>query len=72
MKEMKLYWCEKSPTLEDIEQAYQEVNAGYVVQIKWFIPFSGHYDRIISKAVIEKYPDYNDYFKEQIPKCYPV
>ena len=66
------YWCENRPTLEDIKQAYEIVGIGKVVKICWFFPYSGHYDRIITKGVLEQYPTPEVFFEECLPKTYPV
>ena len=72
MVKMELYWCEDKPTLDDIKFAYERVTQGVTVEIRWFVPFSGHYNQIITAKSLEKYPKPEDLFDARIPKCYPV
>lgn len=72
MIQMKMYWCENVPTLEDIQQAYAEVANGYVVSMNWAVAYSGAYKRIITKDTVENYPDCADYLEKRIPHIYGV
>lgn len=65
------YWSEDKPTLEDVKFAYNRASQGVVVEIRWFVKYSGHYNRLVTPNDTE---DMNaeTYFNEIIPKCYPV
>lgn len=72
MVEVKTYWCETVPQLEDILQAYTDVSNGYVVSLNWAVTYSGSYHRIITKNTVEKYPDCADYLENCVPHIYGV
>lgn len=65
------YWCEDKPTLKDIQYAYNQASRGIVIEIRWFVNYSGHYNILVTPDDIK---DMNSetYFNEMIPKCYPV
>ena len=71
MTEIKSFWVENKPTLEDIRQAFELVKTGIVVSIRWSVNYSGSYERLITKAITEEYT-YEDYFKNCIPHRYGV
>lgn len=71
MKEIRSFWCEDKPTLEDIKEAYAEVFKGFVIIIQWHVKYSGMYSRTITKEDVDKYSA-EKYFKECIPHRYPV
>ena len=71
MLTIEAYWCEATPTLEDIKTAYDIVkSSGVAVKIEWSVKYNGAYSRIITKEIIENVPSYEDYFKKYIPHCY--
>jgi len=72
MVKMESYWCENKPTLDDIKFAYERVNQGVTVEIRWFVSYSGQYNRIIIANSLERYPKPEDLFEACIPKRYPV
>ena len=41
MIEMKTFWCEDVPQLDDIKHAYELVEQGYAVTIEWYVKWSG-------------------------------
>lgn len=71
MKEIRSYWCEDKPTLEDIEEAYAEVSKGFIVIIQWQVEYSGMYSRTIREKDVEKYSA-EEYFEKCIPHVYAV
>lgn len=71
MREIKIYWCEDKPTLEDIEEAYAKISEGFVVEIKWYVEYSGVYSRTIREKDVNKYSA-EEYFKNCIPHRYAV
>lgn len=71
MKEIKTYWCEDKPTLEDIELAFKQVLWGSVVEIKWYVEYSGTYSRIIREKDVNKYSA-EEYLEKCIPHRYAV
>ena len=60
------------PTLEDIEKGFEIVkNNNVIVELKWYVPYSGIYVRCISPDnVANTSPEI--YFKEKIPHVYAV
>ena len=71
MKEIRTYWCEDKPTLEDIKEAYTEVSKGFVIIIQWYVEYSGIYSRTIREENVNKYSA-EEYFEKCIPHVYPV
>jgi hypothetical protein len=71
MKEIRSFWCEDKPTLEDIEEAYAKVSEGLVVEIHWYVDYSGIYSRTIRDKDVNKYSA-EEYFEKCIPHVYPV
>lgn len=65
------YWCEDKPTLEDIQYAYNQAFRGIVIEIRWFVNYSGYYNTLVTPDVT-KDMNAETYFNEMIPKCYPV
>jgi len=68
---IEFYWCEETPTLDDVKFAYERVRQGVVVMIKWWVRYSGHYEKIVTPETI-KDMDEITYFNEIIPHCYGV
>lgn len=71
MTEIKSFWIEDRPTLEDIEQAYSLVDTGVIVSIRWFVQYNGSHERIITKDVKQKYTP-EEYFEKCILHIYGV
>ena len=71
MKEIKSFWCNDKPTLEDILKAFALAYMDYAVEIKWHVNYSGDYCRIITRDIAEKYKP-EEYFEKFIPHTYPV
>lgn len=71
MKEIKSYWCEDKPTLEDIKEAYTEVSKGFVIIIQWYVEYSGIYSRIIREKDVNKHSA-EEYYEKCIPQVYSV
>ena len=71
MTEIKSFWIDNVPTLEDIEQAYSLVDTGVVVSIHWFVPHNGSHERIITKDITQKYTA-EEYFDRRIPHMYGI
>ena len=72
MIEMKTFWCEDVPQLDDIKHAYELVEQGYAVTIEWYVKWSGSYSRMVTKSSLEKYPTPEEYFEIVIPHIYGV
>ena len=71
MKEIRSYWCEDKPTLEDIKEAYTEVSKGFIIIIQWHVEYSGMYSRTIREEEVNKYSA-EEYFEKCIPHVYAV
>ena len=72
MTEIKTFWIEGRPTVDDIKQAYEIVaNEDVVVMIKWFVNYNGMHERLIFKKTIQE-QNYTDYWENYIPHCYGV
>jgi hypothetical protein len=71
MKEIKHYWIEDTPKIEDIKEAFKIVKEqDVVVEIKWYVPYSGTYARSIMSKHTRLTPE--EYFEECIPHIYGV
>ena len=71
MTEIKSFWIDNVPTLEDIEQAYSLVDTGVIVSIRWFVPYNGSHERVITKNVTQEHT-VEEYFEKCIPHIYGV
>ena len=71
MVEMRSFWCEDTPTIDDISHAYSLVKEQDIaVSVEWAVIFNGKYQRVITHETLEKYPTPEKYFKEAIPHIY--
>lgn len=72
MIEIKNYWIDDTPTIEDVKEAFELVhNNDIVVKLNWHFPWSGNYNRVVTKNTLEKHTP-ESYFKDVIPHCYGV
>lgn len=67
---MKTFWCEDTPTVEDILAAYQEVQQGAVVMIYWAVSYDGLYHRVITEDTVKQFPNCQDYWDKCLPHIY--
>lgn len=68
---IKSYWCENTPTVEEITWAFDNATENTCIQLKWYVKHSGEYSRTI-------YHDYTntmtpqEFYDNYIPKVYPT
>lgn len=71
MIRIETYFCETIPTLEDIKFAFELVESGIAVEIKYFVRHRGWYSRLITPNIVkDNTPE--DYFDNVIPHIYGV
>ena len=72
MIEIKTYWLDDFPTIEDVEEAFELVKANDImVELRWCVPYSGVYGRTLNKETLEEFTP-ESYFEKVIPHCYGV
>lgn len=66
MRILKDYWCDSTPTDEEIEEAISIASADdCVVNLQWFVKYNGYYRAVITKD------DTLEYIKQRfIPRMY--
>lgn len=70
MTEIKQYWIDGRPQIEDVEEAFKIVKEqNVIVELRWYVKYSGSYSVNISSEDIEK--GVQEFFKK-IPHFYPV
>ncbi len=66
MRIMKDYWCDRTPTDEEIKEAISIASADdCVVNLQWFVAYNGYY-----RAVITKYDTLEHIKQRFIPRKY--
>lgn len=71
MIEIKQYWIEDTPKIEDVEMAFRIVKEqNVVVQLKWYVEYSGSYRVFIHPDDIEI--GVKKFFEHKIPHIYGV
>lgn len=71
MIEIKQYWIDDLPKIEDIEEVFKIVKEqNVVVEIKWYVRYAGEYHRFIFPEDTQS--DVNEYFEKRIPHVYPM
>ena len=65
MRPIKDFWCEYTPTDEEIKEAIKIASeSDCVVILRWFVNYNGYYKRVITKETdFEK-------LKNGLPKIY--
>ena len=71
MTEIKSFWIDDRPELEDIEHAFELAKTGIAVSIRWYIRYNGSHERIITKETTQNY-SVEEYFKNCILHTYAV
>lgn len=69
MKEIRSFWCDARPTMEDIVQAFEIAATGTPVSINWYVRYSGNYNRVITLQTTEKFTP-EEYWENCIPHKY--
>lgn len=69
MTEVKEYWCDDVPTLEDIKNAFKEVYPYKYIRISWCVKYSGNYSRLITWNITQEVSP-EEYHKRYIPHVY--
>lgn len=74
MLKIETYYIDEHerPTLEDVKEAFEiaKIN-NIIVELKWYVPYSGTYARCISPDDVKNMSP-ETYFKEIIPHMYGV
>ena len=71
MTEIKQYWIDGCPHIEDVEEAFKIVKEqNVIVQLRWYVKYSGSYSANVSSEDIEK--GVQEFFNKYIPQVYPV
>ena len=71
MTEIKSFWIDNVPKLEDIEKAFSLVNEWTCVSILWYVKYNGSHERIITYDIKRKYTA-EEFFEDCIPHVYGV
>lgn len=71
MIEIKQYWIDGYPQIEDVEEAFKIVKEqNVIVELRWHVAWSGNYSANVSSEDIED--GVQKFFDEQIPHIYGV
>lgn len=71
MIEIKQYFIDGYPQIEDVEEAFKIVKEqNVIVELKWYVNYSGSYSVNVSSEDIEK--GVQEFFNKYIPQVYPV
>jgi len=72
MNEIKYFWIDGMPTVEHIKEAYRIVKEeNYIVTLKWFVKYSGHYAISVDHEDIETMTP-EEFFEKEVPHIYGV
>ena len=71
MIEIKSFWIDDIPKLEDIEETYNLVTDKTCVSIRWYVKYNGSHERLITEKVKQQYTA-EEYFEKCIPHIYGV
>ena len=70
MTEVKTYWLCRTPSIKDIEDAYDLViKNDIIVKLEWFVKYSGNYAVKICKADVDSM-NAKDFYENRIPHVY--
>lgn len=71
MKKMNVFWCEDTPTPDEIREAfYWVMNSNCAVMLCWSKKGQGDFTRIISPDTVSQYSNYKEYYNKNIPTYY--
>lgn len=71
MTEIKQYWIDGHPQIEDVEEAFKIVKEqNVIVELRWHVKYSGSYSANVSSEDIEK--GVQEFFNKYISQVYPV
>ena len=72
MTEIKQYWIEDTPKIDDIEEAFKIVEEqNVVVTLRWHVAWSGSYSASIDLEDTQQLSP-TEYFEKHIPHVYGV
>ena len=71
MTEIKSFWIDSTPKLDDIKQAFELAKTDVAVSIRWYVKYNGSHERITTKEIIDEYTC-EEYFEKCIPHIYGV